>query len=59
MADIAKCGGIGCAVKDHCLRYTVKPSTHQAWAGFDTEHRLSIRLRETKPDAPCGGFIHV
>lgn len=59
MAGIAKCGGVGCAVKDTCRRYTVKASQYQTWAGFDTEHRISILLRETKPDAPCGGFIHV
>ena len=31
MADITKCKGDGCPVKEHCIRYTAKASNYQSY----------------------------
>ena len=31
MADISKCNGIGCSMKERCYRYTAKSSTFQSY----------------------------
>ena len=40
MADITKCMGDGCPIKEKCYRYTAKESTYQSYftkAPFDGE----------------------
>ena len=31
MADISKCSGEGCSLKNRCYRFTVKSSTYQSF----------------------------
>lgn len=48
MADISKCTGYDCPLKDECYRFLVTPSMHQSWAPFH---------KELKPDGTCEYFM--
>ena len=34
MADISKCKGDGCPIKEKCARFTAKSGERQAWLSF-------------------------
>lgn len=34
MTEITKCSGIGCAVRNYCLRYRAERSEVQSWSAF-------------------------
>ena len=47
MADITKCNGEGCTLKENCYRFTAPDSYWQAYSAFH---------EDKKPNEPCPSY---
>lgn len=44
MADITKCGGLNCIIKEHCKRYTIKADEYYQSTFIKTPFKIKHRL---------------